>query len=150
MPNTKIDIGTVNNCRKTFPIPSSTMIIMSGKCLHGGSSYSSCNARLHFEFIPYNQGNVTHSIVQDLIATTYQCPLDTYPCHKKGHSFDTKAKLYYHWQKELMKKGSVKLSLKSSPMPRMGGLFLHAALVERDTKPKSCCQGICVFVHSVY
>jgi hypothetical protein len=124
MPNTKIDIGTVNSCRKTFPIPSGAMIIMSGKCLHGGSSYSSCNARLHFEFIPYNGGNAVHSIVQNLIATRYRCPLDTCTCHKKGHSFDTKAQLYYHWQNQHLKNGSVKLSLKKFIYAKNGGTLL--------------------------
>jgi hypothetical protein len=124
MPNTKIDIGTVNNCRKTFGIPPGAMIIMNGNCLHGGSSYSSLNARLHFEFILGFAGNSTQSLVQNFIATRYRCPLETCQHHKEGHSFDTKTQMYYHWQKEHLMKGTIKLSLKKFIYVKNGGTLV--------------------------
>ncbi len=136
MPNTKIDIGTVNNGRKSFHIPSGAMILMSGRCLHGGSSYFSCNARLHFEFIPCTPGDTTQSIVQNSVATRYRCPLDTCTHCKEGHSFDTKKELYYHWQKEHLKKGTIKLSLNKFIHAKNGGTIVTCMTCGKGYKSK--------------
>jgi hypothetical protein len=137
MPGTMIDIGTVNNGRKTFPIPPDAMILMSGKCLHGGSAYSKCNARLHFEFIPRHQGNTKQSTIQNSVASRYRCPLDTCPHHKEGRSFDTQKQLYNHWQTDHLKKGAIKLSLKKIIHTKNGGSLVTCNTCGKGYKSKA-------------
>lgn len=137
MPGTMIDIGTVNNGRKTFPIPTGAMILMSGKCLHGGSAYSKSNARLHFEFSPRHQGNMKQSSVQNFVAARYRCPLDTCPLNKDGRSFDTQKQLYNHWQTDHLKKGTIKFSLKKFIHMKNGGSLVTCNSCGKGYKSKA-------------
>lgn len=106
MDNTKLDICNDRGERKTFQIPSSCMFLMSGHCVHGGSSYSVSNVRLHVEFCPTSDDTIhTNDKNNNIVPGRLQCP--EIECQKKnGAQTYTKKQLYYHWQKEhLVKEG---------------------------------------------
>jgi hypothetical protein len=135
MSNMKLDIGTVNNGRKTFQIPVGGMILMSGRCVHGDSSYSVCNTRIHIEFIP-NSSGTNMSLAQNTVGTRYLCPLETCTHRKEGKSFLIENKLYYHWQKEHLKNGTVKLSLKKFIHAKNGGTLVTCSTCGKGYKTK--------------
>lgn len=100
MDNTKLDIVNDRGERKTFQIPSGSMFLMSGNCVHGGSSYSVSNVRLHVEFHPKTDSNEpSNDTDTNIVPGRLQCP---HPDCKTNNPDGTysKKQLYYHWQKE--------------------------------------------------
>jgi len=130
MNHTKLDIGIDRNGRKSFPIPVGAMILMSGQCVHGGSSYECCNARLHIEFVPL----ATHSkntFAQNLVPARYWCPVDSCLHRLQGNSFDNKKGLYNHWNNEHV--NDIKISLNK---------YIHAKKGGQLTFCMSCGKGL--------
>jgi hypothetical protein len=111
MDNTKLDICNDRGERKTFQILSGSMFLMSGHCVHGGSSYSVSNVRLHVEFCPKsNNNNPTNDSNTNIVPGRLRCPDPDCIMQQAANATYTKKQLYYHWQKEhLATKG---LSLK--------------------------------------
>jgi hypothetical protein len=89
MHDTNVNIRTVNNGRKSFYIPRGAMIVMGGNCLHSGSSYSKCKARLHLEFlpIPVSHRSSTEQVFHNTVGTRFTCPLVTCPIKTKDSHF---------------------------------------------------------------
>jgi hypothetical protein len=100
MDNTKLDICNDFGERKTFQIPSGSMFLMSGKCIHGGSSYSVSNVRLHVEFCPKaNNEDIANKADTNIVPGRLQCPHPNCKTNNGGAVYNIK-QLYYHWQKE--------------------------------------------------
>jgi hypothetical protein len=77
------------------------MFLMSGQCLHGGSSYSVSNARLHIiEFLPDNLPNRNNEELQDtnVVAVRFRCPMDACPHNSDSVGFVKENDLYNHWR----------------------------------------------------
>lgn len=134
MKDTKLDIGTDvfdgNSGRKTFIIPAGAMFLMSGQCLHGGSAYSVCNARLHIEFLPDNLP--VHNT--NTVAVRYGCPIEDCPHRIDRKSFATKNELYYHWK--TIHRDKVRLSLNKFIFCLKGGQLVTCEACEKQFKSK--------------
>jgi hypothetical protein len=48
----RLDIQSHNGKRLTYSIPATSMLLFSGTCKHGGSSYNRFNVRLHMYLLP--------------------------------------------------------------------------------------------------
>lgn len=130
METTKLDICNDRGERKTFQIPSGSMFLMSGHCVHGGSSYSVSNVRLHVEFCPKsNNNNSSNDTNTNIVPGRLQCP-DPDCKMKNADATYTKKQLYYHWQKEHL--AAKQLSLKK---------FMRKASGEDIVMCSSCNKG---------
>ena len=95
--DTKLDIAGDDGERKTYNIPSGSMILFSGTCIHGGSSYTTSNVRLHIQFITKNAEEVVPES-DNLIPTQLQCPIEDCS-HNKDGKMIMEHQLYDHWDR---------------------------------------------------
>jgi hypothetical protein len=114
------------------------MIIMSGRCLHGGSTYPKCNARLHLEFMPHQESftNVSTN-AHNVVGIRYRCPLEICPHRSDRKSFNRKKDLYNHWQNAHLKTKQVNISLKKYIHVQNGGLLETCNSCGKGFKSKS-------------
>jgi hypothetical protein len=119
--DTKLDIEGNDKERKTYSIPAGAMFLFSGTCVHGGSSYTVCNTRIHIEFLPTPPDDSNPSEA-NLIPTNETCPIDNCPHIKHGKLY-TEAQLYYHWDRYHVKEEG--LSLKKYRSRKAGEIILQ-------------------------
>lgn len=96
MDNTKLDICQHGEERKTYSIPAGTMFLFSGKCLHGGSSYSDHNIRLHMFFTRDHLIRVLRK--ENIVPWVFNCPVPSCVCNTTKKRSFTKSQWYDHWR----------------------------------------------------
>lgn len=127
MKDTKLDIESDDKERKTYSIPAGAMFLFSGTCVHGGSSYTVCNTRIHIEFLP-TAPDESNPDIGNLIPTTETCPIDNCQHIEKGKLY-TQAQLYYHWDRYHVKQEG--LSLQKYRSRKAGKIIFQCQLCRK-------------------